>query len=45
LETAVEENKVEIARNLVSLGSNNDFIAKATGLTVEQIEALRSEKM
>jgi hypothetical protein len=43
LETAVEEKQIEIARNLISLGSNNDFIAKATGLTLEQIEQLRNE--
>lgn len=43
LETAVEEREVEIAKNLISLGSNNDFIVKATGLTVEQIEQLRND--
>jgi hypothetical protein len=42
LETAIEEREVEIAKNLISLGSNNDFIVKATGLTVEQIEQLRN---
>jgi len=37
------KNLVQIAKNLILLGSNNDFIAKATGLTIEQIEALRNE--
>jgi predicted transposase/invertase (TIGR01784 family) len=44
LETAVEEREIEIAKNLISLGSNNDFIVKATGLTVAQIEQLRHRK-
>jgi hypothetical protein len=35
IDTAVEEREVEIVRNLISLGSDNDFIVKATGLTVE----------
>ena len=39
---AKQEEKIEIARNLISLGSNNDFISKATGLTVEQLEELRN---
>ncbi|NJN78395.1 MAG: Rpn family recombination-promoting nuclease/putative transposase [Saprospiraceae bacterium] len=42
--TAKQEKAVEIAKNLISLGSENDFIVKATGLTVEQIEQLRSTK-
>jgi hypothetical protein len=36
--------KVEIAKNLISLGSENDFIEKATGLTFDEIEALRTQK-
>jgi hypothetical protein len=40
----IENRKAyEVAKNLISLGSNNEFIAKATELTVEQIETLRSE--
>jgi hypothetical protein len=35
--------KIEIAKNLISLGSNNEFIAKATELTIEQVAQLRSE--
>ena len=38
-----DKNSVEFAKNLISLASENDFIVKATGLTVEQIEQLRNE--
>ncbi len=41
---AKQENTLEIAKKLISLGSDNEFIVKATNLTVEQIEQLRSEK-
>jgi predicted transposase/invertase (TIGR01784 family) len=41
---AKQEEKIEVAKNLISLGSNNEFIVKATGLTVEQIEQLRNSK-
>ncbi len=43
VEEAVEEREFEIAKNLISLGSENDFIVKATGLTIEQIAQLRNE--
>lgn len=43
LETAVEENKIEIARNAILEGASNMFIAKITGLTIEQVEKLRKE--
>jgi predicted transposase/invertase (TIGR01784 family) len=43
LETAVEEREIEIAKNLILLGSENEFIAKATNLSVEQIKQLRNE--
>jgi hypothetical protein len=36
--------KIEIAKNFIALGLENTTIAKGTGLTVEQIEKLRSEK-
>ena len=35
--------KIEIAKNLISLGSNNEFISKATNLSIEKIENLRNE--
>jgi predicted transposase/invertase (TIGR01784 family) len=39
-----KDEKTKFAKNLILLGSDNNFIKKATGLTVEQIEALRNEK-
>jgi len=41
---ALIEKTLEIARNLIALGLDNETIIKATGLTHEQIEALRKEK-
>jgi predicted transposase/invertase (TIGR01784 family) len=32
--------KLQTARSLISLGSAPDFIAKATGLSIEEIEKL-----
>ncbi len=43
VEEAVEERVLEIARNLLLLGTENDFIAKATNLSIAQIELLRNE--
>ncbi len=43
METAVEENKVEIARKAINKGFDNETIAELTELTVEQIEQLRNE--
>lgn len=40
LETAVEDSKIEIAKNFKKLGLSNEDIAKGTGLSVEQIEKL-----
>ncbi len=37
------KNVVEFAKNLILLGSDDDFIIKATSLTLEQIETLRNE--
>ncbi|MDX2249498.1 MAG: PD-(D/E)XK nuclease family transposase [Bacteroidia bacterium] len=36
--------KIEIAKNLIVLGSDNTFIVQATGLSTEKIQELRSEK-
>ncbi|TAE01554.1 MAG: Rpn family recombination-promoting nuclease/putative transposase [Bacteroidetes bacterium] len=41
--TAKQEGKIEIAKNLINLASENDFIVKATGLTLEQIQELKAE--
>lgn len=43
LETAVEENKIEIARNAILEGFDNRIIARLTGLAAELIEKLRNE--
>ena len=39
-----QDRNVEIAKNFIVMGLDNITIAKGTGLTVEQIEHLRSEK-
>jgi predicted transposase/invertase (TIGR01784 family) len=36
-------SKIEIAKNAILEGSKNEFIAKITGLTTEQVEKLRNE--
>ena len=41
---AKQEGKIEIAKNFITLGLDNDTIAKGTDLTVEQIEQLRNSK-
>jgi hypothetical protein len=43
IETAVEEREFEIARKAINKGFDNEIISELTGLTVEQIEQLRSE--
>jgi predicted transposase/invertase (TIGR01784 family) len=41
LETAVEEREIEITKNAILEGANDDFIAKITGLTLVQVTQLR----
>lgn len=41
---AKQEEKVEIAKTAILEGLNNTLISKLTGLTVEKIEQLRTEK-
>jgi hypothetical protein len=38
------QRSVEIAKNAILEGFDNAMISKLTGLTIEQIEALRNEK-
>ncbi len=38
-----EEREIEIAKNLINLGLDNEVISKATGLTPTQIDKLRLE--
>ncbi len=37
------EGKIEITKNLIMLGLDNERITKATGLSIQKIEALRKE--
>jgi len=43
LETAVEEREIEIARNAILEGLDNQIIVRLTGLPIEQVEKLRRE--
>lgn len=43
VEEAVEETVIVIAKSAISEGADSKFIAKITGLSVEQIEKLRME--
>lgn len=38
-----QEEKIEIAKNLIAINLDNATIAKATGLTIAQVEQLRTE--
>lgn len=42
VDTAVEEERIEIAKRLIASGSTNEFITQITELSVEQIEKLRT---
>ncbi len=42
--TAKQERNIEIAKNAIKKGADNEFIADITGLTVSQIEQLRNTK-
>ncbi|SFF61476.1 Rpn family recombination-promoting nuclease/putative transposase [Thermoflexibacter ruber] len=39
----IEKEKIEIAKNMIRKGFDNETIAEVTGLSIEQIEALRKE--
>lgn len=41
IDTAVEEREIEIAENLITLGSADELIAKATHLPIELIQEIR----
>ncbi len=43
LETAVEEQEIEIAKRMILAGSDNDFINQMTDLPLGYIEKLRAE--
>jgi predicted transposase/invertase (TIGR01784 family) len=37
------EREIEIAKNMIKKGFDDETIAEVTGLTIEQIQALREE--
>ena len=39
-----KNNQLAIAKRMITLGSDNDFIAKVTGLSKKKINSLREEK-
>lgn len=39
--SGVEQNKVEIALNMLRENTNSDFICRVTGLSLDEIEKLR----
>lgn len=43
IEIAVEQNALKVARNLLRLGIALEIISESTGLSIDQIEKLRSE--
>jgi hypothetical protein len=43
IKLSIEEREIEIATNAIIEGATDTFIAKITGLTLEQIEELRTE--
>ena len=43
VEQGVEQNKVEIALNMLRENTNSDFICKVTGLSLDEVEKLRRE--
>jgi predicted transposase YdaD len=45
VEKAVKENQIEIAKSLLLTTLSNEEIAKHTGLSVNQIQHLRNEKI
>ncbi len=38
-----QKGKIEIAKNMIRKGIDNETIAEVIGLTIEQIQALREE--
>ena len=42
-EDGSKDNQIATAKRMISLGSNDEFISKATGLSINKIKALRKE--
>ena len=43
VEQGVEQNKVEVALNMLRENTNSDFICRVTGLSLDEVEKLRKE--
>ncbi len=43
LEQGAKQRDIEIAKNLIRKGLDNDFIIETTGLSLEEVEAIRKE--
>ena len=39
----INQEKIEIAKNLLSMNMSNEYIVMATGLSIEEIEKLKSD--
>lgn len=43
-EKGAKKEKIEIAKNLIQKGLDDDFIIETTGLSVEEVEEIRKEQ-
>lgn len=43
VEQGIEQNKVEVALNMLRENTNSDFICRVTGLSLDEVEKLRKE--
>ena len=44
IEQGAKQEKIEIAKNLIQNGLDNELIAKSTGLSIEEVEEIRKEQ-
>ncbi|EFF62516.1 conserved hypothetical protein [Turicibacter sanguinis PC909] len=44
IQKGVKQEKIEIAKNLVQKGLDDDFIVETTGLTLEEVKGIRKEQ-
>lgn len=43
IKTGIVNNQIATAKKMISLGSNDEFISQATGLSINKINSLRKE--
>ena len=43
MKNGAKNNQIATAKRMISLGSNDEFISKATGLSINEINALRKK--